>query len=174
MKMATFQGLFWGIALIILGAGLMARYMYNIQFPVFRILVAFMFIYVGMWFLLRPRFDTGSNLILFSEGRFQYHEKQKEYNIIFGSGELDLRNSDRTANHKIELNCIFGDARIRLNNDDNFIIKSNTAFGNTTFPRGGSNSFGSNTYRSPSFNAEAPHLKIETNAVFGSVRVFVD
>jgi hypothetical protein len=69
MKMATFHGLFWGIALIILGIGLMARFIYNIHFPWFRILIAFVLIYAGLWLLLRPKFDlSGSNLIIFHRG----------------------------------------------------------------------------------------------------------
>jgi hypothetical protein len=174
MKMTTFHGLFWGIALIILGLGLMARFMYNIHFPWFRIFIAFIFIYAGLWLLLRPKFDlSAGNLILFSQGRLQYDESQKDYTILFGSGSMDISNIDVTYTRTIEVNGIFSESVIRIGRDVNFRIKADAAFASFSGPGGNSVSFGNQHYQPPWFNPDKPYLKIKANVVFGSMRVLI-
>jgi hypothetical protein len=175
MKMATFHGLFWGIALIILGAGLMARFIYQLHFPWFRIFIAFVFIYAGLWLLLRPKFDlTGSNMIMFSHGQMMFDESRKEYTVLFGSGTLDLRNVNLTKTKIIEVNSIFAETVIRTGKEVNFRIKADAAFASFTSPDGNTVSFGTQNYQPPWFDPDKPYLKIRANVVFGSMRVYSD
>lgn len=175
MKMATFHGLFWGIALIILGVGLMARFIYNIHFPWLRIFIAFIFIYAGLWLLLRPKFDFSSgNLILFSQGRLQYYEGQKDYTILFGNGSMDISNIDVTNTRSIEVNGIFSESVIRIGRDVNFRIKADAAFASFSDPGGNTVSFGNQNYQPPWFDPGKPYLNIKANVVFGSMRVILD
>lgn len=175
MKMATFHGLFWGIALIILGAGLMARFLYQVHFPWFRIFIAFIFIYAGLWLLLRPKFElSDSSFILFSQGRMHYDESRKDYTVLFGSGTLDLRNIEITKTRTIEINGIFSESTIRVGKDVNFKIKADAAFGSFMAPDGRTVSFGSQHYQPSWFDPAKPYLKIRANVVFGSMRVFAD
>lgn len=174
MKMATFHGIFWGIALIVLGIGLMARFMYNINFPWFRIFIAFIFIYAGLWLLLRPKFDLSSgNLILFSQGRLQYDEIQKDYTILFGSGSMDITNIAVTNTRSVEVNGIFSESVLRIARDVNFRIKADAAFASFSGPGGNSVSFGSQTYQPSWFDPGKPYLIIKANVVFGSMRVIL-
>jgi len=175
MKMATYHGLFWGIALIILGIGLMARFMYQIHFPWFRILIAFLFIYAGLWLLLKPKFEfAGNNLLIFSQGKLHFDENQKDYTILFGGGLFDIRNVDLTRTRTVEVNGIFSESTIRIGKNINFIINADAAFANFTGPGGSSVSFGSQNYQPSWFDPDKPFLKIKANVVFGSMRVIVD
>jgi hypothetical protein len=175
MKMATFHGLFWGIALIILGIGLMARFIYNIHFPWFRILIAFVLIYAGLWLLLRPKFDlSGSNLIIFSQGRLYYDESRKDYTVLFGSGTLDFTKVNITRTRSVEVNGIFSESVIRVGKDVNFRLKADAAFGSFINPNGKTVSFGSQHYQPPWFDPDKPYLNIKANVVFGSMRLVID
>jgi hypothetical protein len=175
MKMATFHGLFWGIALIILGGGLMARFIYQIHFPWLRILVAFVFIYAGLWLLVRPRFEFLSNhLIIFSQGKLKYDTKQKDYTILFASGMLEIKDVEISSTQTIEINGIFSESVISIGNDVNFRLQADAAFASFYGPDGISTSFGSNTYQPPWFDREKPYLNIKTNVVFGNMRVVLD
>jgi hypothetical protein len=172
MKMATYHGLFWGIALIILGIGLMARFMYNINFPWFRIFFAFIFIYAGLWLLLRPKFDLSSgNLILFSQGQLQYNEVPDDYTLLFSSGTMDITNIVVTKTHSIEVNSIFSESVISVGKNLNFKIKADAAFASFSGPGGNSVSFGSQNYQPSWFDPGKPHLNIKANVVFGNMRV---
>lgn len=175
MKMVTFHGLFWGIALIILGIGLMARFMYQIHFPWFRIVIAFLFIYAGLWLILRPKFEVSNNsLLLFSNGKMNFSENQKDYTILFSSGTLDIRNVQLSRTQNMEVNGIFSESIIRVGRDVNFMINADAAFASFTGPAGSSVSFGSQYYQPSWFDSEKPYLKIKANVVFGNMRVVVD
>lgn len=174
MKMATFHGLFWGLALIVLGLGLMARYMYEIHFPWFRIFIAFVFIYAGLWLLLRPKFELSTGkLIIFSQGRLHYNENQKDYTILFGNGSMDISNIDVTNSRSIEVNSIFSESVIRIGRDVNFRINADAAFASFSGPENNTISFGNQNYQPPWFEPGKPHLIIKANVVFGSMRVVI-
>lgn len=174
MKTSTFHGLFWGLALIILGLGLFARFYYNIHFPWFRIFIAFVFIYAGLWLILHPRFDLSSgNLVLFSQGRLQYDENQKDYAIIFGSGMFDIDNITLIKTHAIEVNGIFSESIIRIGNQVNCKIQGGAAFANFSGPGGNTVSFGNQLFQPPWFDPGKPYLIIKANVVFGSMRAVI-
>ena len=174
MKMATFHGLFWGLALIVLGLGLMARYMYEIHFPWFRIFIAFVFIYAGLWLLLRPKFDlSAGNLIIFSQGRLQYDENQKDYTILFGSGSLDITNIVLNKTRSVQVNGIFSESVIRIGREVNCMIRADAAFASFSGPGNNTVSFGNQNYQPPWFDPGKPHLIIKANVVFGSMRVVI-
>ncbi|HSW67298.1 MAG TPA: hypothetical protein VLH16_01820 [Bacteroidales bacterium] len=173
--MSLFHGLFWGIALIILGAGLIARYYFQFQFPWLRILVAFMFIYAGLWFLLWPRFaQQGNALVIFSEGRMSYDPTQDHYLVLFGNAVVDLTLAAPEKIEKIRLTCIFGQMKVKLKPDANFIIKSSSAFGEYIGPDGNSMSFGERRYSPLGYDFSEPSLHIEASVVFGSMKVTYD
>lgn len=175
MKMATFHGLFWGIALIILGAGLLARFIYQVHFPWFRIMIAFVFIYAGLWLMLRPRFEVSSgNLILFSKGMMNFSEKQKDYTVLFGDGTLHITDVHIRETKTIEVNGIFSECVIHIGKDVNFRMKSDAAFASFSGPDGNTTSFGSQHYKPEWFDPDKPYLNIRTNVVFGNMRVVLD
>ncbi len=175
MRIEIFNGTFWGIVLIILGILLIVKYIFNVQFPVFRILIAVLFIYLGIRILLGNccgyRSNSCDNSAAFTEKEFSYNANQNNYNCVFGSSSLDLSELQITANKTIDVSVVFGEFRVKLNKDQNIEIISNTAFGSTDLPYENVGGFGSKTFRTPKFNESLPHLTIRTNVAFGSMKI---
>lgn len=168
-----FGSVFWGIVLILAGASVILRSVFNIYIPVFRIVLAVIIIYFGVRMLLGHRvgYRDRSNIV-FQERTVHLDGEQEEYNVIFGRGEIDLRDVVlQDAGGFMEINVIFGGADLIIDSEMPLKIKATTIFGDTKFPRGSSSPFGDTVYRSANYEEGAPHLTLETNVIFGSLRV---
>ena len=94
-----------------------------------------------------------------------------KYQVVFGSGTLDLTNVDLTKGDvKIKLDCVFGEMKVLIPKDAPIVITSKSVFAETKLPEKNLNAFGEFTYKSDSAK-DAPHrLFINANAVFASIR----
>ena len=67
-------GVFWGALLIVIGLTLIIRFVFNVDFPVFRVILALFIIYIGLRILIGGfglfRFETSANDVLFNEKEF--------------------------------------------------------------------------------------------------------
>lgn len=178
MKMGFINsGAFWGIIIILIGVSMVLRYVFNIHFPIFRIVIACLLIFWGLRMLMG---SIGSNRYyyenstVFSNSRHSYNRSNNSYNVVFGRGELDLRNVKVEKNQRIQVNSVFGSYIIKI--DDSIPIKiiSNVAFGNIRTPDDTDNAFGKYTYRSSGLNEDAPFILIDANVVFGDLKVIKD
>jgi predicted membrane protein len=176
MKMST--SLFWGILLILIGLSLILKIVFNVEFSVFRVVIAFLLIYLGIRlfigkdFSLFPKFSKDTETV-FSEKTIHHVDNNKEYHVIFGSGKFDLRDlplPDSGSIH-IKLNTVFGGSQVTLNPGTPVQINSNTVFGGTKMPDGNTSAFGSLDYTSDSAKKAKPKLYIETNTVFGGTLI---
>jgi predicted membrane protein len=180
MKMELFSGAFWGILLIVIGILLVIKYVFNIQFPIGRIVFAVILIYAGISLLLgnhghcRHHNWTGSNTensTAFSNQQFSYSPAQNKYSCAFGSSILDLSDVTLTEDKTLELSVAFGEFIVKMNRNANFETHSGTAFGSTKTPDGSMNAFGQRTYYSSNFNKSEPHFILRTNVAFGSLKI---
>lgn len=172
MKMGICNGAFWGIILILIGVGLLLKYVFNINFPVIRTVFALLILYIGVRMLIGGWCkNTCTNDTIFSESSSTYTVGQKEYNTVFSKGRLDLSSMQLNENTTIEVKVVFSDYEIKINPDLNYRIQSNTVFGNTSMPDNTNNSFGKFEFRGKSFNMGLPVLTINTNVVFGNLKV---
>lgn len=176
MKMSV--SLFWGLLLILIGLSLIIKIVFNIDFPIIKILFAFLFIYLGIKILIGRDFsifhhDDNGQTILFSEKNFSSLEDGKEYSVIFGGGKLDFRTialpDSETVHCKI--NTIFGGTEIVLDQNTSVQIKANTAFAGSKMPDGNSSVFGTINYTTDSSSMKKPKVILETNTVFGGLHV---
>ncbi|MGM0612994.1 MAG: hypothetical protein ACQESM_05770 [Bacteroidota bacterium] len=165
------SGAFWGIFLIILGALLVFRQMFDIHLPIGKIIISLLFIFLGIALLTGSLGPNKSNSsAVFSESEFQFDKNTNEYSAIFGQGTLDLRGLTLTENIELKTNAVFGEMRVILDPDVNYLIRSSAAFGSVELPGSKPNSgFGSTNIHSKDFNKQQPHLIIKADAVFGSV-----
>ena len=171
-------GIIGGIILILLGLSLIVKIVFNIDFPVFKLLLAFLFIYFGLRIMLGGSFrlfhDVGDEKnIFFGERTITKVEDGKEYNVIFGSAKFDLSDFSSADRQKISIkvNTIFGGTQILLNPSVSVRLNASTAFGGTKAPDGNTSAFGDIKYESDSLSAEKPLLEIESNTVFGGLEV---
>lgn len=168
------SGLFWGIILIIIGFTIIIRVLFHIDIPIVKVIFAFILIYWGLK-LLFGGFGIKSgakNIILFEDAKVHAVKTNREYSIIFGSGDIDLQDMDITEKSIYsQVNIVFGSGKILLNKDIPTIIKLNTVFGGTKLPNGNAGFFGDYVYRSDNFREDQNCLTLEINTVFGSARI---
>lgn len=170
-------GLFWGILLILIGLGIVIRVVFNINFPVVKFVIAFFFILIGIKLLFGGfnfwHSNIEGNTTIFSESKINgLKEKYKEYNVIFGSSVIDLRNIDLSDGSKeIEINTIFGNTTLIIDKETPVKIKSDVVFASSKLPRENTSAFGTGHYESDNFNKDANHIYIKADIVFGELKV---
>ncbi|MGE0087907.1 MAG: LiaF domain-containing protein [Bacteroidales bacterium] len=175
MKMGA--GMFWGILLILIGLGIVIRVVFNIDFPIVKFIIAFFFIFLGIKILIGnfgpKNIRHDENTTMFGERRIEFLDNEhKEFNVIFGSNMIDLRNVDLSQGSKeIEVNVIFGSTDIKISEKTPVKIKAESVFGSAKMPNGNTASFGSTQYKSDTFSADSNYLYIKTDVVFGGVEI---
>ncbi len=169
------NGIFWGVVLIIFGISVVLKSLFHIDIPIFRLFIAFIFIYIGIKIIMGDKIlksKTTERDVLFSEAEFKYdQEKIKEYNIIFGSGKIDLTNiGELTEDKIIRINTIFGGGNLILKKNTPFRLKTSVAFGGISFPEGEAIYFGEKEVKTG--EKTQYHVDIILNVVFGGFRIF--
>ncbi|HAV93134.1 TPA: hypothetical protein DCW38_08155 [candidate division WOR-3 bacterium] len=164
------SSVFWGTLLLVIGALILISTYFHISIPIFKTLVALLLIYLGIRIFTGSLFKKRSNTIMFGESKLNAMPSQRDYNIIFSSGEVDLSNTEFEPGKKIEINVIFGDGKVYLSKDKKYIIHMNSVFGQGRSPNGSTVNFGSNTFSSESASSETAVI-IEANVVFGNMEI---
>ncbi|KMQ52961.1 hypothetical protein CHISP_0182 [Chitinispirillum alkaliphilum] len=171
MKMGfLFSGLFWGIILILIGISIIVRVLFNIHFPVFRVVFALIIIYFGIRILTGGEWLRQNHRTTLFDSR-TIAATGNEYNIIFSSVRLEADRKMPEQGEKIEVNTVFGSTTLKISSVIPTKVKISAAFSSTSLPDGNSISFGDYTYTNRSFNPKKPFRAIEVNAVFSSFSV---
>lgn len=171
-----FTQTFWGVVLILFGISAILR-SFNINIPFFRIFIAFLFIYFGISLMVGgPTFHRSyrdGSTAIFSNVKISAQDiTEDEFSIIFGSGELDLRNMEADRIKDIEINVIFGSGTVVLDRDQLAEINVSSAFGSAKMPDGNNISFGEYIYRSPALESgDSPNFIVDGSVVFGELTV---
>ncbi|MFC1504658.1 hypothetical protein ACFL6D_04505 [Spirochaetota bacterium] len=174
MKMGfLFSGVFWGVLVILIGLSIILKAVFNVNFPIVRMGIALIFIYLGLKILLGgfgvPMVKNG---VLFGEANIVLTTDNREYNVIFGKGNIDATQisiGDETV--KMEINTIFGGSFMKLNPDIPVKLKVDAVFGGAKLPDGNTAAFGSYTYTSRSYREGEKHILINASVVFGGFEV---
>jgi len=170
-----FTETFWGIFLILFGITIVLKAVFGINIPLIKTGFAILLIYAGVSMLTGGDrwFHKHNNTILFNESQVKVNRENQEYNIIFGSGMIDLSEiKPENGIKKVAINTIFGSGVLKINPDVPVIIKVDSVFANARFPDGTNISFGDYTYRSPQKEgSEGPVLEVEADVVFGSLNI---
>jgi len=176
MKMSA--TLIIGIVLILMGLSAIIKIAFNVDFPIFKIAFACLFIYIGVKVLMGNSFNffgdkQQDEVVFFGEKTIQQVDDGKQYSVFFGGATYNLSNVQLgDTDVHIKLNTIFGGSKLILNNNLPVRITSNTIFGGTVMPNGNSSAFGSAEYDSDSSLTDSTaHLVIESNTIFGGLKV---
>lgn len=168
-----FTATFWGIVIILFGLSIILKEVFHISFPIMRVLFGVLLIYFGVKVIYRgfgnPGKESGSTTV-FSNSHIRYNPHEKDYNIIFSNGTLDLSTMQPPAeNKKMEVNVVFGNGHVRLNDSIPTMIELNAAFGSAESPDKEVSAFGKSIYTTANFNEQKPHLFIKASVVFGKL-----
>ncbi len=165
--MSLIDGIFWGALLIVLGVWFLVRRYVPVHIPVIRILIAALFVYVGIRVLVRGPVVRDRNTAVFSESTLQYAPgRDRDYNLVFSSGTIDLSDAS-TADTRLQVNVVFGSGVLRIDPGKPVRVDMSSAFGEVEAPNGRSVAFGDTVYTTPGYREGAPALHVHATAVFG-------
>jgi len=174
MKMVgIIDGVFWGIALIALGIWFLVRQYVPVHIPVFRIIVALFFVYLGVRVLVHGPVVRDQNTVVFSDSTIPYSpDRGGDYNVIFSNGTVDLSGVQLSGTSvRTQVNVVFGAGTLRINPAEPVRIRMSSAFGTVEAPTGRSIAFGDAVYTTDSYRSGAPALEIQATSVFGRLAI---
>src|SRR5438128_1704429 len=125
------SAVFWGVIVILVGLSIILKAVFGIHIPFLRILFGLILIYWVIRIISDGAFGfrrTGNSAV-FGEAHINYNEKQQDYNIVFGSGVVDLFKMDSSlTNKRIEVNVVFGNGTVILNDSIPILVEVSSAF----------------------------------------------
>lgn len=165
-----FSTTFWGILLVFLGFSFLLNELLNIDIPIFTFMISALLIYFGIK-LINGKFRSQKmeNLNMFGNHILDYSDDLQDFSNIFGEARLDLSNVILNENRTIDINCIFGDFKIKLSDNLNYKVESSTIFGKTLIVEKSTEGFGNLVYTPLHFDASKPYLTIKSSVVFGNI-----
>ena len=169
------SAIFWGVIVILVGLSIILRAVFGIHIPFLRIIFGFVLIYWGVKMITGGSFRfSRSNSAVFNEARLDYDDSQREYNIVFGSGTIDLFKMEANPpNKRIEVSVVFGNGTVILNDSIPILVELSSAFGAATTPDKTLNALGKSTFSTSAYKANEPYVFIKASVVFGKLDVQV-
>ena len=169
-------GLFWGAFLLLLGIALIIKVVFNVDFPVVKILFGFFLIFLGLKVLFGkfvfPHGHFGPDETIFNERVYSEPERGKEYTVLFARGVYDFTNVDLSkGDFNVKINTVFGGSMIKIKRDMPVKIDADAVFAGAELPEGNTAVFGSAQYVSESWSRDTACLNIKTGVVFGGLQV---
>lgn len=174
MKMGLlFSGIFWGAILVILGIAVMVNFAFGVRLPIFRILLALFFFYLGISILSGISLSPTRTCSTTEARQLEAGKPAKRYDVIFGRGIINLTDVTLKENRvtKVEVNTVFGASVIRVNPAVPTKVVVSSAFASARMPDGNSIAFGESTYRSDSLSDCKSYLLVNASVVFGSTEI---
>jgi hypothetical protein len=173
MRMVTLiDAVFWGVLLIVAGVLLIVKKYVPFTLPIGRIIVALVFVYLGVRIIVHGPAVRDENTVVFGSRTTLAGETagSRDYNVIFGSGDIDFTGlpADDTTR---EVNVIFGSGTLRVNPDAPVKISMSSVFGSVRAPDGTTVAFGDRTWTSAAYRDGSPALRVKAVAVFGSLSI---
>jgi len=169
-------GLFWGAFLLLLGVALIIKVVFNVDFPVFKVLIGIFLVLLGLKvifgkFLVSPGHFSSEETV-FSERVYDNPESGKEYTVLFGKGVYDFTNVDlEQGSFRVKVSTVFGGTQIIIPADKPVRIQADAVFAGAELPDGNNAVFGTSIYESDSWNPDSANMDIKVDVVFGGVQV---
>ncbi len=171
-----FSEIFWGLLLVVIGLAAILR-SFDINIPIFRVIVAFLLIYLGFSLLLggAPGGISEPGTLIFREANLTERDfQEREINLIFSSGEIDLSQLDPEDIKTREINVIFGSSTVILSPDQLAEMDVSAVFSSVRLPDDNSIVFGDYNYRSPGLEEGLPaDISLEISVVFGGMEIML-
>lgn len=165
------SSIFWGTLLLVIGGLILISTYFHISIPIFKTILALLFIYVGIMIFTGNAFRKHKSTVMFGDSKLEAMPSQREYNVIFSSGEVDLSKTEFEKGKRVEINVIFGDGKVYLSKDKKYVINMSSVFGQAKDPVGGTVNFGDNTFTNKQDSSDEA-VYIDANTVFGNMEIY--
>ncbi len=168
-----FSSFFWGAVVILIGLSIILNAVFNIKIPVFSIIIALIFIYLGLKILFGSfGIKTSKNTVVFSSSDIKSSNKNEEYNIIFGRGSIDLSEVELDDEFlDYEINVVFGKGDVVIDPTKPVIVKVSSVFSGAHLPDGNVAAIGNNSYVSPGYVKGERYISVRADVVFGELNI---
>jgi len=168
--------LFWGAFLLLLGIALIIKVVFQIDFPVFKVLVGIFLVLLGIKVLfgrfIMPSRHFEPEETIFNERIYDHPESGKEYSVLFAQGVYDFTDVDLSnGSFNTKISIVFGGTRIIIPGDLPVRISADAVFAGAELPDGNTVAFGSAVYESDSWRSDSASINIKVDVVFGGVQV---
>lgn len=169
-----FSGWFWGAVVVLIGVAIILKAVFDIDIPIFRIVFGAVLILFGIRLIIGLRSGSSPGKpqtnVFFNEERIRFDPAQKDYNVIFGSAEIDLREATAKSEGPIHINTVFGKAVVLLPAKVPLKAVVNSAFAEARLPNGNRDGvFGEVRYQSENYAENKAGLDLRGNVVFGQL-----
>lgn len=174
MKMGA--GIFWGAFLLLLGIALIIKVVFQVEFPVFKVVVGIFLVLIGLKVLFGrtvfPSRHFDPEETIFSERTYENPESGKEYTVLFAKGVYDFTNVDLSkGSFHTKISTVFGGTQIIVPRDVPVRISADAVFAGAELPDGTSAVFGSRVYESDTWSPDSNSINIKVDVVFGGIQV---
>ena len=174
MKMGA--GLFWGAFLLLLGVTLIIKVVFNVDFPVFKVLIGIFLVLLGLKVIfgrvLIPQGNFSAEETIFNERVYDNPDSGKEYTVLFGKGVYDFTNVNlEEGSFRAKISTVFGGTQIIIPADKPVRIQADAVFAGAELPDGNNAVFGTSIYESDSWRPDTATIDIKVDVVFGGVQV---
>lgn len=169
-------GLFWGAFLLLLGVALIIKVVFNVDFPVFKVLIGIFLVLLGIKVLFGKTLISSHHFkaeeTIFNEQVYDNPESGKEYSVVFGKGVYDFTNVDlEQGSFRVKVSTVFGGTQIIIPGDKPVRIQADAVFAGAELPDGNNAVFGTSIYESESWSPDTASIDIKVEVVFGGVQV---
>jgi predicted membrane protein len=164
---------FWGVIIVLIGLSIILREVFHINIPFIRIAFGILLIYWGVKMIsggFGRKWSRGD--VVFNESKINYDEGQRDYNIVFGNGVIDLfKMAPPTEKKKIDVSVVFGHGSLILNDSIPMKVKMTAVFGSAEAPGKSANGFGESTFTTSAYSENAPYILVDATTVFGKTEI---
>jgi len=162
------QGVFWGVMIIFFGLILLVKQMFHLEFPVIKVFIGVFLVMLGIKLLFFRTFTFNNPSkggdVVFGSKEMNFITDIKEYNTVFGSLELDMRDLKVSPQGQYEINAVFGETTVILNNNTKVNLRSDVVLGSVEGPKP------IETFEFESvLDSTIVEVEIKASAVFGSI-----
>lgn len=166
-------GILWGTMFILIGLIMILNILLNIKIPVFRVLLAVFFIYIGMAILMGSPVKKRERITTIKDYEIQDTLKEGDkYDIIFGERSIDLTGIKvGEKGYRVDIKTAFGRCILKINDTLPTKLIVSSAFANATLPNGNRFAFGTSTYKTASFDENKPYLSVYASVAFGNLDI---
>ena len=169
-------GIFWGAFLLLLGVALIIKVVFNVDFPVFKVVVGIFLVMLGIKVLFGRSFISSDNFkaeeTIFNERVYDNPESGKEYSVVFAKGVYDFTNVDlEQGSFRVKISTVFGGTQIIIPADKPVRIQAEAVFAGAELPGGNNAVFGTSIFESESWSQDTASIDIKVEVVFGGVQV---
>jgi len=168
---ALSSGVFWGVALILIGSGWVLNNTLGLDIPVFQVVISLMLIYLGISIITGHNGNARkTHTIAFGEEAIQLDDAHGKYSVSFGAGKFELTDKIKPP-ATIEIDVNFGGVQLYIDKNTPVKVIADAAFGGVEMPSGKDVAFGHGEYTNPAFTSDKEHIIIKIHVAFGGCEI---